>query len=298
MKELITGATGFVGQHLAARLPGAVLVGRNAEKLQAQFGKREIRQWDGSSSAGTGFLEEVDTIFHLAGESIYHGRWNASKKKRIRASRIEGTRHLVDLISLSEKRPKTLICSSAVGYYGSRAGEFLRESSGPGDDFLAQVCVDWEKEALRAEDYGVRVVLIRTGVVLGASGGALAEMLPPFKAGLGGRLGSGTQYMSWIHLDDLMGIMLLAQENESLRGPVNAVAPNSVTNLEFTRALASVLHRPAFFSLPEFILKLVVGEFASALLGSQRALPEAVQKAGYTYSFPDIQSALRNVIML
>jgi uncharacterized protein (TIGR01777 family) len=222
---------------------------------------------------------------------------NTSKKEPIRNSRIEGTRHLVDLISQYEKRPKVLICSSGVGYYGSRADEFLREGSSPGDDFLAQVCVDWEKEALRAEDYGVRVVLIRTGVVLGVSGGALAKMLPPFKAGLGGRLGNGMQYMSWIHLDDLIGIMLFAQENEGLRGPVNAVAPIPVTNLEFTHKLASLLRRPAFLSVPEFILKLVGGEFASVLLASQRALPEVVQQARYTYSFPDIQSALRNAIL-
>ncbi|MDO9042434.1 MAG: TIGR01777 family oxidoreductase [Desulfocapsaceae bacterium] len=296
MKALITGGTGFVGQHLAKRLPEPIIAGRSVEKIRHLFADIEVRKWDGSSDAGPSFLDGVDTIFHLAGESIFHGRWDDAKKERIRASRIEGTRHLVDIIAKTEKRPATLICSSAVGYYGSRQDEKLTEKSAPGDDFLAKVCRDWEKEALRAEEYGVRVVLIRTGVVLGDDGGALAQMLLPFRLGLGGRLGNGSQYMSWIHIDDLTAIMLYAMENHNLRGPINAVTPNPVTNSEFTHALAKALQRPAFLPVPGFALKIVLGEFANVLLGSQRVVPEVLQQAGYTYIFPEIQAALKKLL--
>ncbi len=296
MKTLITGGTGFVGQHLAKRLPEPIIAGRSVEKIRHLFANIEVRKWDGATDVEPSFLDGVDTIYHLAGESIFHGRWNDAKKERIRASRIDGTRHLVDIIAKAEEKPTTLICSSAIGYYGSRKDEKLTENSAPGDDFLAKVCRDWEKEALRAEEYGVRVVLIRTGVVLGDDGGALAQMLLPFKFGLGGRLGNGRQYMSWIHIDDLTAIMLYATENKNLRGPINAVAPNSITNSEFTNALATSLHRPAFLPVPGFALKVVLGEFANVLLGSQRVVPEVLQQAGYAYTFPDIQTALKNLL--
>lgn len=297
MKTLITGATGFVGRHLAEQIPKAILVGRNIEKITKRFGgQREARQWDGSASTNTSFLEGVDTVYHLAGESIFHGRWNAGKKERIRASRVENTRNMVEMISRTDNGPKTLICSSAVGYYGSRGDEKLTEQSTPGSDFLARVCMDWEKEALRAAEYGVRVVIVRTGVVLGADGGALTQMLLPFKMGVGGRLGSGRQFMSWIHIDDLVKIMLYAKENISLRGPINAVAPIPVSNRDFTQALASALHRPAILPAPGFALKLLLGEFANVLLGSQRALPEVLQQAGYEYAHPEIKAALKSLV--
>lgn len=296
MKALITGGTGFVGQHLARRLSRPIIAGRSVEKIKHLFADSEVRKWDGSRNAGPSFLDGVDTLFHLAGESIFHGRWNGAKKERIWASRVEGTRHLVDLIAKAETRPATLICSSAVGYYGSRNNEILTEKSAPGDDFLATVCRDWEEEALRAEEYGVRVVLIRTGVVLGDDGGALAQMLRPFKLGLGGRLGNGRQYMSWIHIDDLTAIMLHAMENQNLRGPINAVAPDPITNNEFTRVLAASLHRPAFLPVPGLALKVLLGEFADVLLGSQRVIPEVLQQAGYTYAFPKIEDALKNLL--
>lgn len=296
MKALITGATGFVGQHLAKKIPGAVLAGRSMEKIHKIFGKREARQWDGSRNIGPSFLDGVDTVYHLAGESIFKGRWNTLKKERIRDSRVEGTRNLVDVISKIQNRPATLVCSSAIGYYGSRGEEKLTEHSFPGDDFLAQVCMDWEKEALRAEEYGVRVVLIRIGVVLGTDGGALEQMLIPFKLGLGGRLGSGRQYMSWIHIDDLIAIMLHAGENANLQGAINAVAPKPVTNKEFTALLAKSLQRPAILPAPGFALKLALGEFATVLLGSQRVVPEVLQKAGYAFAFPQLQDALSNLV--
>lgn len=297
MKTLITGATGFVGRHLAEQIPEAILVGRNIEKIRERFGgHREARQWYGSASTDTSLLEGVDTVYHLAGESIFHGRWNAAKKERIRASRVENTRNLVEMISRTAKGPKTLICSSAVGYYGSRGDEKLTEQSRPGSDFLARVCMDWEKEALRAEEYGVRVLLIRTGVVLGTDGGALAQMLLPFKMGVGGRLGSGRQFMSWIHIDDLVKIMLYAKENPSLRGAINAVAPNPVRNSDFTRALALALNRFAILPAPGFALKFLLGEFANVLLGSQLALPGVLQQAGYEYAHPEIKAALRSLV--
>lgn len=294
MKTLITGATGFVGQYLAKEIPEAILVGRSIEKIKKRFGEqREAREWNGLATTGAAFLEGIDTVYHLAGESIFHGRWDAAKKERIRASRVENTRNLVDMISKAEKGPKTLICSSAVGYYGSRGDEKLTEQSAPDSDFLAQVCIDWEKEALRAEEYGVRVVTVRTGVVLGADGGALVQMLLPFKMGVGGRLGNGRQFMSWIQVDDLIGILEFAEEKSSLRGPINAVAPNPVRNSEFTQALASALHRPAILPAPRFAQKILLGEFANVLLGSQRAMPVVLQQAGYGYSYPEIKSALR-----
>lgn len=297
MKTLITGATGFVGHHLAQKLPEAIVAGRSIEKLNKRFGgKREAREWDGSGTAGATFLEGIDTVYHLAGESIFHGRWGATKKARIRASRVENTRNLVEMISRTANGPKTLICSSAVGYYGSRGGEKLTEQSTPGSDFLARVCMDWEKEALKAEEYGVRVVLIRTGVVLGADGGALAQMLLPFKMGVGGRLGSGRQFMSWIHINDLINIMLYAKENGSLRGAINAVAPTPVRNSDFTRSLARALHRPAILPAPEFALKLLLGEFTTVLLGSQCAIPEVLQQAGYEYAYPEIKNALESLV--
>lgn len=296
MRALITGGSGFVGQHLAARLSRPIIVGRSIDKLKNKFADSEVRQWDGSANADPSLLTGVDTIFHLAGESLFHGRWNAEKKAKIRASRIDGTRHLVDLIGRAELKPTTLICSSAIGYYGSRGDEELTEQSAPGHDFLAQVCQDWEHEARRAEEYGVRVVLIRTGVVLGENGGALAQMLRPFRLGFGGRLGHGRQFMSWIHIDDLTAIMLLAMENANLRGPLNAVTPFPVTNSEFTRVLAHTLHRPAVLPIPGCILKIALGEFAEVLLGSQRVRPAVLQQTGFSYIFPTIKEALQNLL--
>jgi len=242
-------------------------------------------------TGGTGFIGQ-----NLAGESIFKGRWNAAKKGHIRASRIEGTRHLVDAIAAAEQKPHTLISSSAVGIYGDKGDEKLTESSGTGNDFLAGVCLDWEQEALRAREYGLRVVLIRTGVVLGNNGGALAKMLLPFKLGMGGRVGSGKQYMSWIHIDDLIGIMVRAMNDERLQGPVNCTAPQPVTNNAFTRALATAVHRPAVLHVPEFLLKIILGEFATVLLASQRVLPESLQNIGFRFTYPDIDSALTDLI--
>jgi uncharacterized protein (TIGR01777 family) len=238
----------------------------------------------------------IDVIFHLAGEPIADGRWTKARKQRICDSRVIGTKHLVDGLAKLDRRPPVLISSSAVGYYGSRGDELLTESSAPGDDFLADVCVAWEKAAIEAERLGMRVVLSRTGVVLGP-GGALKKMLVPFKLGLGGRLGSGRQYMPWIHLDDLVGLMLFAAEQQANRGPMNAVAPTPITNREFTRALAHALHRPAILPAPYFGMRLLFGEFASILFASQRVLPDVATKQGYKFQYPEINTALAEILL-
>ena len=293
MKSLVTGATGFIGSHLAGRLDHPVVVGRDARRLQQRLPGAEARQWKPSGEIDPAIFAGVEAVFHLAGESIFNGRWNRAKKDRIMRSRVESTRNLVCALARLEQRPRVLICSSAVGYYGSQGDEILTESSGPGRDFLAGVCAAWEEEAAKAEAAGIRVVSVRTGAVLGPDGGALAQMRTPFLFGLGARLGNGRQYMSWIHIDDLVGIFLHVAQNDNVRGPINAVAPNPVTNREFTAALAAAVHRPALLWIPGLILRAGLGEFATVVLGSQRVIPEKATRTGYSFKYPLIGDALR-----
>lgn len=295
MKAMIIGGTGFVGRHLAKRLDRPVVVGRNADKIKQRLGDVEARPWN-PDAIDPSLFHGVDTVFHLAGESIFNGRWTPERKERIRTSRVDLTRRLVAAMGKCETRPKTLICASAIGYYGSRGNAVLNEDSTPGLDFLAQVCVDWEKAAMRASEYGLRVASLRNGLVLGKGGGALAQMLPIFRKGLGGRLGEGRQFMSWIHIDDLTSIMLHVAKDESLSGPINAVAPKSVTNAKFTRTLGRVLKRPAFFHVPGFVLRLALGEFATAPLSSQRVIPEKLHRAGFEFAYPELKEALENLL--
>lgn len=294
MKTLISGGTGFVGSHLVNRQENPVILSRNPDKVRKQFSKAEAYPWQQGEPITAAAFQGVNTVFHLAGESIF-GRWNEAKKNRILNSRVEGTRTLVDSLARLDTPPETLISSSAVGYYGSRGDEILGESSGSGSDFLARVCLAWEKEAMKAEKLGIRVVCLRTGIVLSRDGGALAGMLPVYKAGLGGKLGAGRQYMSWIHIDDLTGIMMYTAANKEITGPVNAVAPQPVTNRDFNKTLAAVLKRPALFSIPAPLLRLILGEFGNVLLSSQRALPRKLEETGYRFKYPHIEEALTAV---
>jgi len=300
MKALVTGATGFVGHRLLAKLHQPVVLSRNAEKAAKElsaFGVRVLAWEPIEGPPPVAAFEGVDVVFHLAGDPVAEGRWTEPKKGRIRESRIIGTRSLVVGLRNLAVKPKTLISASAVGYYGSRGDEELDEKSPPGSDFLADVCVGWEREAAMARELGLRVVSIRTGIVLGAGGGALAKMLTPFKLGIGSPLGNGRQYMSWIHIDDLVELMLFAAGNANVSGPVNGVAPHPVTNREFTKTLGRVLGRPTFMpSVPPIALKVLIGEFGQVLLDSQRALPKAAVDAGFSFQFPELEPALREIL--
>ena len=293
---LITGGSGFIGHHLVKLVSNPIVVGRSIKKLQKTYPDFESYEWHPPELIPKEVFDNVDVVFHLAGENIYKGRWNEEKKKRILESRRIGTRTIVESMCQAKNRPRVLISSSAVGYYGDRGDEEVTEDFGPGSGFLAEVCQMWELEAMRATSCGVRVVPIRTGIVLGRDGGALAEMLKVFRFGLGGRLGRGDQYMSWVHVDDLVSIMAYCALNEDISGPVNAVSPNPVTNKEFTKTLARVLKRPAFMTVPSPVLKLVLGEFAEAVLTSQRALPRKLLNSGYEFKYPVLEAALTNLL--
>lgn len=243
-------------------------------------------------------MEGVDAVIHLSGAGIGDGRWTSERKKVLRSSRIDTTRVLVDSLSRLKKKPRVLLVASAIGYYGTRDDEILTESSANGTDFLALLCRDWEAEARRASTIGIRTVTLRYGIVLSGKGGALPRMLPPFKLGLGGRLGSGQQWMSWIAIEDVLGIIRFAIANEQISGPVNLVAPNPVRNAEFTRLLAGMLHRPAIFPAPAFVLRIMLGEMADALLlASDRVQPQKLLMAGYKFRFEILEPALRAAVL-
>lgn len=298
MKILITGASGLIGKALQKSFSGKGYEMLLASRKEARD-DRHIR-WN----MDTGFadddlprLEGLDAVVHLAGESISALRWTDEKKKAIRDSRVFGTRTMIEAFARLERKPKVFISGSAIGYYGDGGDKVMTESSPAGDTFLAGVCKEWEAESRRAEDMGIRTVLLRTGIVLSKDGGALATMLTPFKLGVGGVVGSGKQWMSWISLDDVVGIINFALENESMRGAVNLVAPNPVTNEEFTKTLGSVLYRPTFLPLPEFAVNLVFGEMGDALLlDSTKVLPKRLTDAGYEFRFTDLKAALENAV--
>jgi uncharacterized protein len=298
MKILITGASGLIGtalrRSLAEKGRGMLLASRREPKDERHI------QWDPS----TGFadedlvrLEGLDAVVHLAGESISGLRWTDEKKKAIRDSRVQGTRTIIEAFARLEKKPKVFISGSATGFYGDRGDSEMNESNSAGDTFLSEVCKEWEAESRRAEDMGIRTVLLRTGIVLSKNGGALAAMLTPFKLGVGGVVGSGKQWMSWVSLDDVVAIINFVLENEEIHGPVNAVAPNPVTNAEFTKALGKELYRPTILPLPEFAVNLVFGEMGDALLlDSTRVVPKRLLEAGYEFKFTDLQPALRHAL--
>jgi uncharacterized protein (TIGR01777 family) len=297
MNIAITGASGFIGRRLMKALAGG---DHKLRVLSRHAGTNlppgvPLFVWDAmKGQPSEESLDGVDALVHLAGEPIAQ-RWNDEIKQKIRESRVTGTRNLVQALSTAARRPAVFICGSAVGYYGSRGDEVLTESSAPGSGFMADVCIAWEKEADLAESLGIRLVKLRTGVVLGANGGALAKMLPPFKAGMGGKLGHGDQWMSWVHIDDLVGIIQHALENP-LRGPLNGTAPKPVTNADFTKALGHALSRPAVVPMPAFSLKFMFGEMADVMLASQRVLPKAAEAAAYTFRYPALEPALANIL--
>lgn len=296
MKILIGGSHGLVGTALIKSLEGD---GHEIFRLvrYAPRSESEIEWSPDRYSIALARLEGFDAVVNLAGESIAEGRWTEDKKRRIRESRVKGTKLLGDALANLTERPRTFICASAIGYYGNRGDEILTETSAPGNDFLSDVCVEWEKATALATEKGIRVVNTRFGVILDRQGGALAKMLPPFRMGVGGRIGSGKQWMSWIALDDVVGALKFALVNETLNGPVNFVAPGSVTNAEFTQTLGKALSRPAIFPIPAFAVRLVFGEMADALLlASQRVEPEQLTREGYKFQYLRLAEALRNVL--
>jgi uncharacterized protein (TIGR01777 family) len=298
-KALISGATGTIGRALEARLGfESVVVSRNPEAARKVFARSEALGWDGMSDLPSRALEGVDTVFHLAGEPVAEGRWTSAKRARIRDSRVDGTRAVVRSIAArpSGSRPRVLVSASAVGFYGTRGDEVLTEASAVGEGFLPDVCKAWEDEARLAEQAGVRVVMLRIGIVLAREGGALARMLPMFKLGVAGKLGRGDQWMPWIHVEDVVGLFAHAARTDALSGPVNAVAPAPVTNADFTRGLARALKRPAIFAAPAPMLRLALGEMASVVLASQRVVPSLAVASGFAFAFPSLDDALADLV--
>lgn len=299
MKVTVTGATGLIGSRLVAALKQrgdeVVALARNPERAAERLGVEAV-VWDAVAGPPPAqALAGCDGVVHLAGESVAR-RWTEEGKRAIRDSRVAGTRNLVAGLRAADPRPRVLASASAVGYYGPHGDEPVDESSPPGDDFLAGVTVEWEREADAAAELGVRVVKVRTGLVLDRSGGALKAMLPPFKLGLGGPVAGGRQYMPWIHVDDVVGIYLAALDREQWSGPVNATAPAPVTNKEFSRALGAALHRPALLPVPALPLRLLMGEMGEVVTTGQRAVPRRAQELGYAFAHPQLDGALRSAL--
>jgi uncharacterized protein len=291
----MSGASGPIGTALLASFEG-----RSAESVRLVRGSaRNPGQisWDPMATVPPSLVSGFDAVIHLAGESVV-GRWTAEKKSKIRESRVQGTRNLAAALVKSEAKPRVFMCASAIGFYGDRGDEILNENSQRGRGFLPEVCGEWENASRIAAEAGIRTVKVRIGVVLSAKGGALGKMLTPFKLGLGGRLGSGKQWMSWIHVDDIVGGIHHAIGTESLSGPVNLVAPHAVRNAEFTKVLASALKRPAIFPVPEFALRLAFGKDAAEemLLASALVQPGKLGASGYNFRFPELRAALESLL--
>jgi uncharacterized protein (TIGR01777 family) len=296
----VTGASGFVG---SALVPSLAAAGNRVVRLTragstTSSPAEDVVPWDpGAGVLDPGSLRGVEAVVHLSGESVATGRWTSLKKQRIRESRVGSTRLLSDTLARLERPPRVLVSASGVGYYGDRGAEPLREDSAPGKTFLAEVCRDWEAATRPASERGIRVVMLRMGMVLSPKGGALATLLTPFSLGAGGPVGTGAQYVSWITLDDLLAVVGYALSSESLRGPVNAVSPGAVTYGELARTLGRVLGRPAFLPLPAVVARLMFGEMADeVLLASARVEPARLQAAGYVFQQPTLEGALRHLL--
>ena len=299
MKIVLTGATGMIGSLLTERWSNSdhslVLLSR---RPPAEIGvaKKQWLAWQpGASGDWERAIDGADAVINLAGEPIAGKRWTPKQKEILRSSRVDGTRALVDAIAKAQVKPKLMISGSAVGYYGPHGDEALNEDSKPGDDFLARLCVDWEAQAQKAESLGVRVCFLRTGIVLAKGEGALKKMVPPFKMFFGGPLGSGRQWMPWIHIEDEIGLIQFLIDNEGARGAFNGIAPNPVTMAEFSKTLGGVLNRPSWARVPPFVLALMVGEMAEMLLNGQRAIPAAASKLGFKFQYPSLKLALASL---
>ena len=306
MRVFVTGGTGLVGRRLVRQLrqrgDEAVILTRRPGEARSLF-DRDVSLIEGDPMRPGGWTDVVgdcDAVIHLAGENIFGRRWNKRFKQLLYDSRIVSTQHMVEALRQKPRRadgqPKALVNASAIGYYGPRGDEELTEDSTPGDDFLAKLCIDWEQAARGAESVGVRVAMIRVGVVLDRAGGALAKLLPIFKLGFGGPVGSGRQWMSWIHHADLVGLFLLALDNPRATGPINGTAPHPATNRDFGRALGHVLHRPSFLWTPGLAVRLTVGEAAALVTTGQRVLPRRALELGYTFQYPTVESALAEIL--
>jgi uncharacterized protein (TIGR01777 family) len=302
MKILITGATGLIGRRLVEdrlnRGDELVVVSRSARRAQEALGAsvRVVEADPKMSGPWQRSADGCDAIVHLAGASVADRRWSRAYKQEIIDSRIESTSRIVEAIAAAAHRPQVLVNASAVGFYGDRGDESLDESAAPGEDFLARLAVDWEAAARRAEKSGVRVVLLRTGIVLDDRGGALRGMLPAFRMMLGGPVGSGRQYWPWIHWRDVVGLIGLSLRDEGCRGPLNLAAPEPATCGEFARALGSVLHRPAFLPMPVWALRVVLGELARYVAASTRVIPAAALARGYEFAHPKLRPALASLV--
>ena len=296
MKVLVTGSHGLVGTALVESLTAKNH--QTARLVRSSSPSTTDITWNpDTGTIDKEKLEGFDVIFHLAGESIASGRWTNEKKRKIRESRVKGTQLLAKTLAQLSRRPSTLISASAIGYYGNRGDELLTEKSRAGNEFLSDVCVEWESATAPASEARIRVVLARFGIILDKNGGALAKMLTPFRMGIGGRVGDGKQWMSWIALDDIIGGLNFVAESELISGPVNFVAPNPVTNAEFTKTLGRVLSRPTLFPVPEFGARLAFGEMADALLlSSQRVDPTRLKSENYSFRFSVLDNALRHIL--
>lgn len=296
MHVLVTGGTGFIGRALSLRLL--------SRRHQVTVLTRDPPRAQGLLPAATcvdslfDIQTPVDAVFNLAGENLSAGRWTPARKVLFRSSRIDLTHKLVSWMGGLDSRPEVLINGSAIGYYASDDSAMLTEASPPGRDFAARLCQDWEAQAMRAAELGIRVCCVRTGVVLGPHGGALRAMLPAFRLGIGGPMGNGQQFMSWIDLEDHINLMLWLFDHKTLSGAYNATAPSPIRNADFARSLGSALHRPALLRMPSPALKLLFGEMSTLMLGSQRVMPERALQAGFTFSYPDLAASLAHVLAI
>ena len=305
MRIFTTGGTGLIGtrlvRQLQARGDSVVLLTRRPDAVRERFGNCTIVGGDPTQAGDwMNATADCDAIIHLAGENIFARRWNDEFKTLLRDSRVKSTENVVQALGKHPRtpagQPKVLVNASAIGYYGPTGDEELTEDSPAGADTLARVCVEWEKAARGAETHGVRVVLVRVGVVLDGEGGALAKMLTPFKFFVGGKVGSGKQYVSWIHRDDMVGLLILVLDSASATGPINGTAPIPVTNTELSKAIGRALHRPSFLPTPAFGLRLILGEVAEVVTTGQRVLPKRALALGFTFKFPGIDAALADIL--